>query len=162
MNWATDIEKMTRLERSKIELEGQFTPFIVEPDGNLILPLEVISKKITKDISISNHENHRFWPIGPAQWGELELPDGRKICQWRPLGSDAYFEELCAKIVICPEGEEDAKLNCQEEILKLVINGQACPFANRIFILPKRQKFLMNTFQFHIPDKETLDVFYWV
>ena len=145
-SWAVEIERMTTAARAN----AAFGPYCVTPKGSLLLPLE-----------IPRVEKPGRWPVGEAPgWKSLILPDGTDHVQWLPLESDYFFrgEKPTASYAPSNHGLANTRV-VGADALNLVLRGEAFPFCGRFFVLPQPTEFLMNSFEYHVADMETLGIF---
>lgn len=127
-----------------------FGPYLVTPEGSLRLPLEMLRV-----------DGPGRWPIGEAPgWKTLDLPDGSQHVHWLALGSEYFFRGEQPTVAYAPSfhhlaGTRGGGLNA----LRHVLRGEAFAFSGRFFALPEATQFVMNSFEYHIDDMETLGVF---
>jgi hypothetical protein len=76
-SWAREIASLPTQQRGA----ATFGPYLVDPDGALRLPIEMLRRT-----------GPRTWPIGEAPgWKMLSLPDQTDHRQWFPFGSEYFF-----------------------------------------------------------------------
>jgi len=145
-SWARTIASLSVQKRKT----ATFGPYLVDPDGALRLPIEVLRRS-----GLST------WPVGEAPgWKMLSLPDQTEHRQWLPFGSDYFFRGNQPTAAYAPTTHHLTSLQTGGlEALNLVLRGDAFPFASRFFTLPPDNSFLMNSFVYHLQDMENLSVF---
>lgn len=145
-SWATEIEQMTPSARAR----ATFGPYCVTPEGSLRLPLEMLRRDAPNQ-----------WPVAEAPgWKTLSLPDGRDHVQWLPLGSDYFFRGEQPTAAFAPSTHGLANMRVDGlNALRSVLRGEAFPFCGRFFALPRSDEFIMNSFQYHVPNMDMLGLF---
>lgn len=144
-SWAHTIAKLDAAKRGS----ATFGPYLVDPDGALRLPIEMLTGS-----------GPRSWPVSEAPgWRVLALPDGTEHRQWLPLGSDYFFRGEQPAAAYAPSSHPLAgKRAAGLDALRAVLRGDAFPFTSRFFALPSAE-FIMNSFVYHPQDMEDLSVF---
>jgi FRG domain len=145
-SWAIAIEQMPPAARAK----AAFGPYLVTPEGSLRLPLEMLRV-----------DGPSHWPVAEAPgWKTLALPDGSDHTQWLPLGSEYFFRGEQPLAAHAPSNHRLANIRVDGgDALRLVLRGEAFPFCSRFFALPQPDEFIMNSFEYHVPEMDTLGVF---
>lgn len=144
-SWAQTIAELDAAKRGS----ATFGPYLVDPDGALRLPIEMLTRS-----------GPGTWPVSEAPgWSVLALPDGTDHRQWLPLGSEYFFRGEQPEAAYAPSSHPVAgKRMGGLDALRDVLRGDAFPFASRFFALP-RTDYIMNSFVYHPQDMEDLSVF---
>jgi hypothetical protein len=155
MTWAERIESTSEAGQRNMG----FGPFFIHL-GQLATLLDSITR--------TPHPNTgpAPWPVAPATgWRTHRLNDEWSLTAWCALGGEWVFHpslpDKQRKVYIseaCKPEQLASVVSRLNDPLQCIAVGEAFAFCDELFIIPD-EPFVMNSFRFHVPNREPLDLF---
>jgi hypothetical protein len=153
--WAESIENTSEEQQRGMG----FGPFFVHL-GHLTTPLDSLMRT-PRSSTVPTP-----WPTAPAPgWLKHQLDADWSLTAWCAVGGEWIFEPPVSgkrRVVHIPSScSAERRASIAEQLddpLRLIAAGEAFAFCDALFVLPD-ESFEMNSFRFHVPGKEPLDIF---
>lgn len=145
--WASRIERMTQTERTR---SADFNPYVVTPEGRLCLRTELLR--------LDGRPGE--WPVAPSPgWTRVNIDGTDGVRLWCGLGSEFLFGQSRSEPLPVHVHASTSRAKSKEDVLRALHQGEAFAFCDQLFFLPDETDFTLNSFCYHVENKEPLSVF---